>query len=233
MFSNAPPRNADAYTPIPRDPYGSDAFEEKKGGYELVSLFFTAALWGMVCAVALCGGGLIDSCGGETANILLIVLAVVAAAYLIEVGCSSARKYLFNAHTSEGAADYLNRLKATTPVLYWKMVCYHTDVWYDKDGDRKERRVNTWQGRKDFHFDGWEDGSGPTTALRNHSVVKLRVLKEKTFQDDYTRELYAKCGQDFVSENRWRDQKYDIHENIAIEGFQQRLLAIQDADNLP
>eukprot|EP00803_Ostreobium_quekettii_P010253 evm.model.scf_2831.1 EVM.evm.TU.scf_2831.1 scf_2831:3475-4648(+) len=137
MFSSAPPRNADAYVPIPKDPYGSDAFEEKKGGCELLSLFFTAALWGTICGVGLCVGGLIDSCvplDDDKKIILPFVLAIVVIAYLIEVGLSSARQYLFNAHTSEGAADYLDRMKATTPVLYWEMVCYHTEITRDKEG---------------------------------------------------------------------------------------------------
>jgi len=131
--------------------------------------------------------------------------------------------------------DYLARLRATEPAVWWHMRCYHYEtrtrlVYYTDAQGKLQWRTETDQHRVDTHaaaeklvFVAWEDRS--SRMLRKSDFSKHRMTKVKLSKDwSGDAECYRQ-KQKFIAHND-RDEYYDFREDFEIHGFTPRRLCL-------
>jgi TMEM151 family len=152
-------------------------------------------------------------------------------------GCSTG-KYLSNMDTALSVLDYVNQLHENPPNVSMTMVCYHmetrTTTSTDSNGNvttsTYQVQVVTYREREEVDIVSWQDVSMPLTSkdVEEYQLTKLKLTKTFTGDDNFTQQKNS-----LIARNRNRDVCYNLHVNLAIDGFKSHVLSFVDLEKKP
>uniref|UniRef100_A0A7E4ZUE5 Transmembrane protein 151B n=1 Tax=Panagrellus redivivus TaxID=6233 RepID=A0A7E4ZUE5_PANRE len=198
----------------------------------LVLLCIAYAIWCHITAAAYAGTPIIHKYAhgpcSQGYNFIPIALGLLL--YLIYLTeCWQARsKYTDIVMTSATEANqYVSKLRAATPIVWWKSVCYHylrrsRQVTRYRNGDAVTatqiyyERVNSHTSGNVFMFDvcGVKDISKPLTHLEDYPVVRMRFSKGFVFACVQAANEFEEQRTRFFNENESRDDYMEVREGL-------------------
>ena len=173
------------------------------------------------------------------------ILIFVYVLYLIINFCSSTSHFLLNKKSANSIYNKLKEIFISPPVLQLSISCYHYEIRYeqkkDKDGnifeDKITEKVETYRERKDFPFYSFRDISGlfkidlDNEIYRNKTYIKLTLDTVISFADSISYYDYQTFKNNFINENKIKDQEYEIKENFYIANLSKNnLIRIKDEE---
>lgn len=215
----------------------------EKNSYHFLGLFFNISIW--VCLILF-----MAIIRGKSYG--LIFIAITYMAYLIEALSASTLKYLLRMKTVDGAIEYINQLKASSPVISLYYECYHYEKrtrtvsdtrWMsvptnDPNNPRStesytvyrdetyQEKVVTHSGREYFNFSRFEDYSGDVSNnIYDFTVTKIALEKYWTCGDATTMGIYREL-KNRLYQYRYLDKHFEFSESITIKDFHDKLLVV-------
>jgi len=172
---------------------------------------------------------------------------VILLVYCYEVLRSPEWFFLAHIKPAESATEYIERLKATPPSIYWDLTAYHMQTmehetmeeFRDEQGrvqqrlrkESYEERVNTHTARCLVQVSAWDDISEPLSInLQDYEVTKILFEKKFSFADHESKMRYEE--KKFIQLNS-KDTHYDLTTSFEIPGFEPRILAAAHPGLMP
>ena len=173
------------------------------------------------------------------------VLIFIYIFYFIFELCSKTSFFLLNKKSTSSIYNKLKELFSSPPVLQITVSCYHFETVKkqrrDNDGRMIEEeiteRVETYKERRDFPFYSFRDVSGlfkvdlDNEIFNKITYIKLTLDTLISFADSISYYDYQIFKNNFINENRMRDEKIDFNENFYIQNLSKNnLIRIKDEE---
>ena len=163
-------------------------------------------------------------------NSFFAILIILYFLYLIVEFTSNNSFYLFNKKSTSKLYDRLKVIFKTQPTLNISCQCYHYEnslvEQKDEKGNKKlvnqRKRYTTYNGSQNFQYYSSRDISGlfffdtNDEIFRNKVYLKLNINTEVRFYDPVSFSDYQIFKNNFLTQNRCRDQQMDFKENFYV-----------------
>lgn len=150
------------------------------------------------------------------------------------------RHFVANLDQELNVQEYIQQLRASTPVIYFTASCYHYEtrtrtVPDGKGGTKTESylaTVVTHSANEKYPFTQCEDATAVLSGADSVTLTKLHLSKEVGFLTDAGEQRYDVAYNLFCAAN-CRDvfQSYDRY--LSIPGFKKRVLCVRNVDKIP
>jgi len=156
--------------------------------------------------------------------------------------CSASFKYLRGVKDPEGIQVHIQKIKQSSPNIYFTVECYHyettTTTYTDANGNTQTQtqteRVVTYRETQPFRYNAWDDISGELVGVGlYYRVTKIRFSKIYVFADEHTQLCWSAAARDIQDRNRHRDTHMDFWHGYSINGYKGRKLALADPEKPP
>jgi hypothetical protein len=172
-----------------------------------------------------------------------VTAAVIVFLFMLcELDSAPSNKYLDHTVVGTDADAHIASVRAAAPSVRWHVQCYHmeteTHTSSDENGSHTETRTvrkNTHSASMDYRIFFWEDISIPLPSilkLSSNKITRLKFAKRFCFADAESAAHFEQQKAQFVREND-RDIKIEVTEQLVVEGYEDYILALQDADSAP
>ena len=158
------------------------------------------------------------------------ILIITYILYVIIELCSHTGRFLLNKKSTNSIYRKLKELFSSPPVLQLSVSCYHLENRIRErkleNGkiikEEKLERIETYRERRDFPFYSFRDISGlfkvdlDNEIFRNKNYIKLTLDSMISFADSITYYDYQLYKNNFIDENKNKDEKIDFSEYFYI-----------------
>lgn len=173
------------------------------------------------------------------------VLICTYAIYVIIELCSHTSRFLLNKKSTSSIYNKLKELFSSPPVLQLSISCYHFETRIEErktqDGkivqEQITERVETYKERRDFPFYSFRDISGlfqvdlENEIFNKKTYIKLTFDTLISFADSISYYDYQMFKNQFINENKMRDEKIEFRENFYIQNLaRNNLIKIKDEE---
>lgn len=197
-----------------------------------------------------------------SSDIFIFIAVGAYIALLVESFMSPVFTYLRHLYRVEDVIEYIRRVRASPPEIYWSCESYHYETrtrwvteyyteyetrynWATKSTEmipvQKSRqkqetyieKVVTHRESQDFNYEMFEDISGEITdAIFKFEAIKIQFTKCYKFGNKEIRNRYKSEKSQMVTRNKPRDTHFSFYEELHIADFKEKMLSIVDLDKV-
>lgn len=139
---------------------------------------------------------------------------------VFETCCSSEKEYLQINFKEEALDKYFTDILRQKPSIFLNVSCRHNN----SEGEE----VVTFSGSKEFISTSWRGISDRLKLpILSSKVLQIKLLKKFKLADDESHVALKRLKEDYINENRYRDNNIKHSVNMNIAGFKDRLLGFK------